>query len=441
LPSRRGPVSWLLEKEWRELWSAPAWWVMLLLTGPIVGACFGRAVSLYAELSAAEGAAAAGDALSPLLGVWAPTFSAYELVAAFLLPFVAIRLVAGDRQSGVLDLEQQQPLGAAIRLGAKAAVLGAAWVIASIPGAMAVAAWSAAGGAVHGPEIAGVVLGHLLNAALTIGLAVAVAAIADHPATAAVLALGVTVGTWVLDFAAAVHGGVWQTLAAFTPPVLVGAFQRGLVRLDLVLAAMALAAGGVAVGAVWLRTGTTRGRRAAESLAVAALAAACAFASLLARTSWDVSENRANSFPRADEAALAAIRSPLTVEPHLAPEDPRRLELERRVLAKLRRAVPDLRVRYVSSSTSGLFEQAEPEYGEIFYLLDGRRASTRSTTAEDTLEILHGLTGREPDPSLAEDVFRGHPLPRPPAGIALTFYAAWPALVAGAATFAHRRSS
>ena len=78
----------------------------------------------YAEASGLNGTAAGvGEAFSPLVGVWAPTFSACELAAAFLLPFVAIRLVAGDRQSGALKIELQQPMPAFARIAAKALVL------------------------------------------------------------------------------------------------------------------------------------------------------------------------------------------------------------------------------------------------------------------------------------------------------------------------------
>jgi hypothetical protein len=115
---------WLAEKEWRELVASRAWWAMLLLTGPLVGVCFIRAVQTYAELSGLHGTAfGTGEAFAPLIGIWAPTFSAYELVAAFLLPFVTIRLVAGDRQSGAAKLEEQQPLSSVPRMAVKAAVL------------------------------------------------------------------------------------------------------------------------------------------------------------------------------------------------------------------------------------------------------------------------------------------------------------------------------
>ena len=66
------------------------------LIGPLVGVSFISAVRTYAELSGPDGTAAGvGEAFSPLVGIWAPTFSACELAAAFLLPFVAIRLVVG----------------------------------------------------------------------------------------------------------------------------------------------------------------------------------------------------------------------------------------------------------------------------------------------------------------------------------------------------------
>ena len=101
LPSPSAAYRWLLRKEWHELLASRAWWVLLILIGPLVGVSFISAVRTYAELSGLNGTAAGvGEAFAPLIGVWAPTFSACELAAAFLLPFVAIRLVGGDKQSG-----------------------------------------------------------------------------------------------------------------------------------------------------------------------------------------------------------------------------------------------------------------------------------------------------------------------------------------------------
>src|SRR4030095_15061628 len=133
---------WLFAKEWRELMASRAWWVMLLVIGPLVGMSFISAVTAYGELSDAGGTGAGvGEAFSPLSGIWAPTFSACELAAAFLLPFVAIRLVSGDRQSGALKIEMQHPLSSWPRLLVKGAVLMIGWLIATAAPATGVVLW------------------------------------------------------------------------------------------------------------------------------------------------------------------------------------------------------------------------------------------------------------------------------------------------------------
>ena len=89
-----------------------------------------------------------------------------------------------------------------------------------------------------------VIAGHVLNGGLTIALAAAAAALTEHPVTAAIVTLTVTVGTWLINFAAAVNGGWWERAAAYTPTAMVAEFQRGLVRADVILVALCLIAGG-----------------------------------------------------------------------------------------------------------------------------------------------------------------------------------------------------
>jgi hypothetical protein len=115
-----------------------------------------------------------------------------------------------------------------------------------------------------------------------------------------------------------------------------------------------------------------------------------------ASPSWDLSENRMNSFPEPDERALASIRAPLGIEVHLAPEDPRRADLDRKAIAKLRRVMPRCHVKYVSATSIGLFEQSAPHYGEIWYELGGKREMSRATTAESALETIYDLAGVKP---------------------------------------------
>jgi len=184
----RSPFLWLVAKEWRELVVSRAWWVLLFAAGPLVGVTFISAVRAYAELSGLNGdpTAGVGEAFSPLIGVGAPTFSASELTAAFLLPFVAIRVVSADRQSGALKLELQNSISSFARITAKALVLLVGWLVASLPPIIAIVLWWSYGGSIYAPELLTVAAGHMLNAALTVGLAAAAAGITEHPSTAAI---------------------------------------------------------------------------------------------------------------------------------------------------------------------------------------------------------------------------------------------------------------
>ena len=432
---------WLVETEWRDLVVARAWWVLLVVMGPLVGVSFIGAVRSYAEVSGLGGTAAGvGEALSPLVGVWAPTFSGCELAAVFLLPVVGIRLVGGDRQSGALKLEIQSKMSAFSRISAKALVLLAGWLIASLAPLVAIVLWRSYGGSTYAPELATVVTGHLLNAGLTIALAAAAASITEHPSTAAIVTLTVTVGTWIINFIAAVQGGIWESIASYTPTAMVAEFQHGLLRLDLVLIAVTLIVGGLALAAVWMRIGMAVRRRVVESLAIWAILILVVAACTRVNANWDLSENRMNSFPEADEQVLRRIGTPLRIEAHLAPEDPRRSDLERRALSKLRRIRPDLKVEYVSATSIGLFEQTSANYGEIWYELGGKKEMSRITTAEGVLETIYSLAGIPPPVEDEEAVFRGHPLAVPPKGAAVVFYGIWPALVVLISVLTRKRS-
>ena len=425
---------WLLAKECRELVALKAWWVLLLAIGPLTGISFIRSVQTYAEVSGLNGTSAGvGEALSPLIGVWAPTFSACELAAVFLLPFVAIGLIAGDRQNGALKLELQQSLGSATRIAAKALVLLAGWIIAMLAPLSAILLWKYYGGFVYTPELAVLTLGQILNAGLTIGLASAMAAFSDHNSTAAILTLSVTVGTWILSFFGAIEGGWWERAAGYTPAAMVAQFQHGLISLDVALTAIFLTLTGLTLAAIWTRLGVKITRRALESTAALLIAAILIGACTFLTPSWDTSESRGNSFPESDEQALRTLRAPLTIEVHLAPEDPRRADLDTRALSKLRRLLPNLKVRNISATSIGLFEQSAPGYGEIWYDLAGSKIMSRSTTAEGVLEAIYALARISPPAESDDEIFRGHPLATEPRGAALLYYAIWPGvfLVAG----------
>ena len=151
------------------------------------------------------------------------------------------------------------------------------------------------------------------------------------------------------------------------------------------------------------------------------------------RRAWDLSEDRRSSFPPADEARLRAIRAPLTVTVHLAPEDPRLADLQRGVLDPLARVLPHLTVVTAARSTTGLFEGPGQGYGEIWYALGGRRTMSRSTTGPIVLETLYELAGVPAPPSSAGDpsgAYPGYPLAAQPRLAVALCVVGWPLLVA-----------
>jgi hypothetical protein len=179
-------------------------------------------------------------------------------------------------------------------------------------------------------------------------------------------------------------------------------------------------------------------RRATESLALTVCAMAAIALSTAAPASWDLSESRRNSFSRADERALAAIRQPISVEVHLAPEDPRRVDLDRRVLSKLRRVRPDLSERYIAATSIGLFEQANAAYGEVWFDVGGRQGMTRAITEDAVLETIYSLADVPATPIGDDPAFRGHPLAVEPRGAAVIFYGLWPAAIVTGALLKNR---
>src|SRR6478672_1798954 len=117
-------LSWLTRKELRELAASRSFWLLVLMVGLLVGHAFVNSLEIYNEASGAGGGPAAlAQGLTPLEGIVVPTFGAYDLAATLLFPFVVIRLVAGEKQSGELALTLQSPAPLSVAVLAKAIAL------------------------------------------------------------------------------------------------------------------------------------------------------------------------------------------------------------------------------------------------------------------------------------------------------------------------------
>ena len=408
---RRAPLHPLLAKELREIVSGRALWTMLLILCPLVGYSFWQAVVLYGEASAAaRDAPVLASGLSPLDGVQVPTFGALYVAVTLLFPFVAIRSLGREKETGALRLLLQLPYRVPTLIAAKMTAIFGAWLVALIPAASAVVIWAMLGGHLYVPETANLVLGHLLYGLLVGAIALFAASISESSATAAIIALAFTIGSWVLDFALAGQPGALEWFSRLSLTQTLRTFEQGLLSPGLLLGVMAATCGFAALSAVWLHPGVPLRTKVLRSIAcLAAVAAVLALATQV-RTSIDLTEDRRNSFPAADQRVLAGLREPLLVTVRLAPEDPRYVDLRRNVLAKLERALPDVSIRLASSGQSVVGSSSDEAYGEIEYSYAGRADKSRSTSPREILPLLYALAGKPIPPPGAGEEYPGYPL-------------------------------
>jgi hypothetical protein len=380
---------------------------MLLILCPLVGYSFFQAVSLYGEASAAAvDSPVLGSGLAPLDGVLVPTFGGLYLVATLLFPFVAIRTLGREKEAGALALLVQLPYRVPTLVAAKMAAIFGAWLAAVICAASALPLWLAFGGHLYLPETLDLVFGHVLYGVLIGAIALFSASISESAATAAIITLAFTIGSWALDFALAGQTGVLGWISQVSLTQTLRPFEQGLLPAGLLLGILGFAA----LAAVWLHPGVPLGTKCIRSLVCLAIAAAVIGLSTQVRLTADLAEDRHNSFPAADQRALAELREPLIITVHLGPEDPRYVDLRRNVLAKLERAMPRVAVRLATSGQSMVGSTSEEAYGEVEYSYGGRWDKSRSTSHREILPLIYALAGRPiPEPIPGQD-YPGYPL-------------------------------
>jgi ABC-2 family transporter len=437
--AHRAPIRQLLAKELWDIASGRALWIMLLILCPLVGYSFFQAVSLYKEASAAAvDSPVLGSGLAPLDGVLVPTFGGLYLVATLLFPFVAIRTLGSEKESGALALLVQLPYRVPTLIAAKMAAIFGAWLAAVICAASALPVWLALGGHLYLPETLDLVFGHVLYGVLIGAIALFSASISESAATAAIITLAFTIGSWALDFALAGQTGVLGWISQLSLTQTLRPFEQGLLPAGLLLGIVAAIGGFAALAAVWLHPGVPLGTKCIRSLVCLAIAAAVIGLSTQVRLTADLAEDRHNSFPAADQRVLAELREPLIITVHLAPEDPRYVDLRRNVLAKLERAMPRVAVRLATSGQSMVGSTSEEAYGEVEYSYGGRSDKSRSTSHREILPLVYALAGRPiPEPIPGQD-YPGYPLLADGSPALAWFLGALPLLIVAAWRWSRR---
>jgi ABC-2 type transport system permease protein len=408
---QNGPLRPLLVKELREILSGRALWTMLLLMCPLIGYSFFQAVSLYGEASTAGlESPVLASSLSPLDGVLVPTLGAFYVAVTMLFPFVAIRVLGQEKESGALRLLLQLPYRSPILITAKLAAVLAVWVLSTIPALSALVVWGMLGGHLSAPETLNLLFGHLLYGLLVGAIALFAASVSESAATAAIVTLAFTIGSWVLDFTVAGQPGLLAWIARLSLTQVLRTFEQGLLSAGLVVGIGAAIFGFAALANVWLPPGVQVRDKVIRSIVwLCVVALALGLASQIKLT-FDVTEDRRNSFPVADQHLLASLAQPLVVTVSLAPEDPRYADLQRNVLAKLERAMPKVWIRLASGRQSLASNAGDDRYGEVEYTYGTRSDVSRSTSPREILPMLYGLAGVSPPGPAAGVDYPGYPL-------------------------------
>ncbi len=405
------PLRPLLIKELWEVLSGRALWTMLLLMCPLVGYSFFQAVSLFGETSATGlQSPVLASSLSPLDGILVPTLGASYVAVTLLFPFVAIRVLGQEKESGALRLLVQMPYRSSTLITAKLTAVLAAWVLSSVPALSALAIWRLFGGHLSAPETLNLLFGHLLYGLLVGAIALFAASVSESAATAAVVTLAFTIGSWVLDFTVAGHPGLLEWVASLSLTQTLRTFEQGLLSVGLVVGIGTAVCGFAALATVWLPPGVhVRNKLLRSIVCVLAATIGLGLATQI-RVSIDVTEDQRNSFPAADQRALASLAEPLVVTVHLAPEDPRYADLQRNVLAKLERVLRNLSIRLAGGRQSLTINAGDDRYGEVEYIYGGRSDISRSTSPREILPLLYNLAGVNPAAPAPGGDYPGYPL-------------------------------
>jgi ABC-2 type transport system permease protein len=405
------PLQPLLVKEGWEILSGRALWTMLLLMCPLVGYSFFQAVSLYGEASAAGlQSPVLASSLSPLDGILVPTFGASYVAVTLLFPFVAIRVLGLEKESGALRLLVQMPYRSSTLVAAKLAAVLAAWVLSTVASLTALVIWRLLGGHLSAPETLNLLFGHLLYGLLVGAIALFAASVSESAATAAIVTLAFTIGSWVLDFTVAGHPGILGWVASLSLTQVLRTFEQGLLSVGLVVGIGTVVCAFAALATVWLPPGVHVRNKLSRSILCVLVAAIVLGLATQIRLSIDLTEDQRNSFPATDQRALASLAGPLVVTVHLAPEDPRYADLQRNVLAKLDRVLRNLSIRLAGGRQSVATNAGEDRYGEVEYSYGDRSDISRSTSPREILPLLYGLAGINPPAPAVGGDYPGYPL-------------------------------
>jgi ABC-type transport system involved in multi-copper enzyme maturation permease subunit len=402
-------MRWLVRRELAVVYGARVTWIVAAISALLIGHGFVLALDLYASASrAAIGHQLLQHALDPLAGIVRPTLGGVYLATAVLLPVIAARGLAIEKERrsyGVLALQ-----AGSTHLIVLAKLIGAlaAAALVLLPPLVLFIACAVSGGHLDVAETLTGMLGHALDLTLITAVSLAAAAAVRTVAQATVLAITLSLGSWAIDasgeFAALAWMGSleWASIGRRLAPFEHGVFHLGSVAWLLVASLSA-----TAIALVVARIEHTA-RRWWIASAIGVLTVPLLVILGHVHRGYDWSEQHRQSFPLAIADALRELPDDLALDVWLDRDDGRRTELERGALAKLLLARPDAEIRMPLDADVGALASRDADYGRIVVHVGDRTRETRSSSDEEIVGRMFDAAGR-PMPRWAEPAYAGYP--------------------------------
>ncbi|HEY2510068.1 MAG TPA: hypothetical protein VGI39_04405 [Polyangiaceae bacterium] len=428
----------MLRRELAIALRARVTWLSAALAALLVGHGFVLAIDIFgSESRSALASALLVRGMDPRAGIVAPTLGGVELATALLVPLVACRVLAVEKERGgfrALALQTGSQTGVLMAAGLAA---GFASLLFLVPPVVLFTLFRALGGHIDATEVAASLLGHALHLAMVVGFSVAAAAWTETVALATTLAIVASLVSWAIDASGGFVALAWLgSVERWSVTPHLAPFDHGVLEIGSVLWLLAATGGALALAVVGVHFDWSERRRVASAVGIAALTLTVLAACDGVKVGVDATEARRMSFPPAVVSALRALPSAPVLEVWLDREDSRRTQLEREVLSKLRLARPDARLRMPldAQEASHAAAASDERYGVIDVGVGNVQKETRASSAEEIVSLVFEAAG-QPAPDWSGPEYPGYPfvLEGPRRTLALVLaYALVPLVFAGA---------
>lgn len=433
----------MLARELAIVLRARITWLVAALGALLCGHSFVLAIDIYTVGSRSVLASTLmAREFDPLLGIVRPLLGGVYLAASLLLPLLAARPLAVEKERKslrVLLLQSATP--ARVVLSKFLAALAGAALLLLGPLALLLL-WRLAGGHLAVAETATALLGHALYLLLVAALATAAAAWTATVAQAAAATLLLVLFSWAVEAAEGFAALAWLGRASeWSITTYLGAFEHGTLALASCTWMLLACVAALGVALVGVRFDLPPRKRLFWLLGISLVALLGLRMAAHQPRAVDLTELRRGSLPPAAAQAVKNLPGPVSVTVYLDRDDARRRQMESDVLAKLRLARPDVKILYPIDDAPIVGEATHGEdYGRTVLRVGQTSKETFSSSRKEIITMLFEAAGQSlPDWSQPE--YPGYPLiisGRSRSALLLFSYFAFPGLLIAVGWFLTR---